>query len=182
MRIVLSTAAFDAVGFSIHVAEFLTNRDLQRHEELRKLGPDLLDETFDAEEAFKRARDRAADSIADALLNQRVMAGVGNVYKSEVLFACGVDPFRTVSDVSDADLRMLIATARRLLRMNVSTRLAPMTTYTGLRRTTGSHDPAERLWVYGRAGRPCRKCGTPIAIKPQGPDARLTYWCPNCQK
>jgi endonuclease VIII len=176
------SCGFAAVGFSIPVAEFLTNHALGRHDELRQLGPDLLDEGFDSQEAFRRAREHAADAIADALLNQRVMAGVGNVYKSEVLFICGVSPFRRVADVSDAELENLIATARRLLRINVSTQLAPMTTYTGLRRTTGSHDPSERLWVYGRARRPCRKCGTVIEVKPQGPDARLTYWCPKCQE
>jgi endonuclease VIII len=180
MRIVVSTADFVAVGFSIPVAEFLTNRDLGRHDELRRLGPDLLDEGFDSQEAFRRARERPADAIADALLNQRVMAGLGNVYKSEVLFVCGVSPFRRVAEVSNPELENLIATARRLLRINVSTELAPMTTYTGLRRTTGS-DPSERLWVYGRARRPCRTCGTAIEVRPQGPDARLTYWCPTCQ-
>jgi endonuclease-8 len=182
MRVIVATARFEAVGFSIPVAEFLTSRDLRRHDELRELGPDLLGVAFDAQEAFKRARGHPGEAIADVLLNQRVMAGVGNVYKSEVLFACGVNPFRRVSDVSDAELDNLIATARRLLRMNVSADLAPMTTYTGLRRTTGSHDPAERLWVYSRAGRPCRKCGTAIELESQGKDARLTYWCPKCQE
>jgi endonuclease-8 len=176
------SSGFVAVGFNIPVAEFITSRDLRRHDELRKLGPDLLAGDFDAQEAFTRARAHPADAIADVLLNQRVMAGVGNVYKSEVLFACGVSPFRCVSDVTDTELRDLIATARRLLRINVTSELAPMTTYVGLRRTTGKHDPAERLWVYGRARHPCRKCGTPIEVKPQGPDARLTYWCGKCQR
>jgi endonuclease-8 len=174
-------AGFVAVGFNIPVAEFITSRELERHDELRQLGPDLLADDFDAGEAFKRTRERVSDSIGDTLLNQRVMAGVGNVYKSEVLFACGVNPFRPVSGVTDAELRNLIATARRFLQMNVGTTLAPMTTYTGFRRTTRHHDSAERLWVYGRARRPCRKCGALIAVKPQGPDARLTYWCEKCQ-
>ena len=181
MRIVVATADFEAVGFNIPVAEFLTARQLERHSEIRQLGPDLLNDSFDADEAFTRLRGRPAMEIADALLNQRVLAGIGNVYKSEVLFACGVNPFARVSDVADAALRQLIETARKYLRANVSTGLAPMTTYAGYRRTTRRDDPAERLWVYGRAKLPCRRCGTPIQVKPQGRDARLTYWCPECQ-
>ena len=103
---------------------------------------------------------RPGEPIADALLNQRVMAGIGNVYKSEVLFACRVNPFTPVGAVDDEALAALVATARRLLLANVHTSLAPMTTYTGYRRTTGRDDPSERLWVYGRAGLPCRRCGT----------------------
>jgi endonuclease VIII len=181
MRVVVATDEFEAVGFNIPTAEFIAGRDLKRHEELRRLGPDLLGETFDAGVALERARERPATEIGDVLLNQQVMAGVGNVYKSEVLFACGVNPFRPVADVTDDELRRLIDTARRLLLLNVNGGLAPMTTYTGYRRTTRRNDPAERLWVYGRARRPCRRCGTGVLVTPQGPDARLTYWCPKCQ-
>ncbi len=174
MRVLVATADFEAVGFNIPVAELLGGRDLQRHDELRQLGPDLLGPTFDAALALERARARPADEIADALLNQRIMAGVGNVYKSEVLFACGVNPFTPVAAVTDDELRRLIDTARRFLLANVHTGLAPMTTYTGYRRTTRRSDPAERLWVYGRARLPCRRCGTAIRVEPQGRDARLT--------
>jgi endonuclease-8 len=182
MRIVVATEAFEAVGFNIPVAEFITGRGLARHDELRRLGPDLLGATFDVADVVLRFRERPAMEIADALLNQRVMAGIGNVYKSEVLFACGVDPFKAVSAVDDDDLQALIRTARRFLQANVGTTLAPMTTYTGFRRTTRRDDPADRLWVYGRGRQPCRKCGRPISVRPQGPDARLTYWCEGCQK
>ena len=185
MRVVVATEEFEAVGFNIPTAEFIAGRNLKRHEELRSLGPDLLGETFDAVVALERARARpmaAKTEIGDLLLNQRVMAGVGNVYKSEVLFACGVNPFTLVADVTDDELRRLIDTARRLLLVNVNSGLAPMTTYTGYRRTTRRNDPAERLCVYGRARLPCRRCGTAILVKPQGPDARLTYWCPKCQE
>ena len=95
MRIVVATADFVAVGFNIPVAEFIAASNLARHEELRRLGPDLLSETFDAGEALRRMQERPAQLIADVLLNQRVMAGIGNVYKSEVLFSCGVNPFTT---------------------------------------------------------------------------------------
>ena len=181
MRIVVGTADFEAVGFDIPVAEMIKGKDLRRHDELRQLGPDLLAEDFDADEAARRIRARGTAEIADVLLNQRVLAGIGNVYKSEVLFSCGVSPFAVVSSLSDPAIDCLVATGRRFLRANVTDHLAAMTTYTGFRRTTRRSDPKERLWVYGRAGDPCRKCGTPISLRAQGRDARLTYWCEKCQ-
>ena len=181
MRIVVGTADFEAVGFDIPVAEMIKGKDLRRHDELRQLGPDLLAEDFDADEAARRIRARGTAEIADVLLNQRALAGIGNVYKSEVLFSCGVSPFAVVSSLSDSAIDCLVATGRRFLRANVGDNLAAMTTYTGFRRTTRRSDPKERLWVYGRAGDPCRKCGTPISIRAQGRDARLTYWCEKCQ-
>jgi endonuclease-8 len=181
MRIVVATADYEAVGFNIPVAEFLTLREVDRHDELRKLGPDVLSDTFDSTQAAARIRERPSMTIAEALLNQRVIAGLGNVYKSEVLFMCGVNPFAAVRDVGDADLASLVDTARRVMTANVADGLAPMTTYTGYRRTTRRADPKERLWVYGRARLPCRRCGTPIRVRKQGLDARLTYWCPDCQ-
>ena len=181
MRIVIATADFEAVGFHIPVAEILRAKDVAKHDELRKLGPDLLGDEFDAPEAARRIRERGASEIADVLLNQRVLAGIGNVYKSEVLFACKVNPFATVATLDDVQIQCLVTTARKYLRANVTEGLAAMTTYTGFRRTTGRSDPKERLWVYGRAGEPCRKCGTAIAVRAQGRDARLTYWCERCQ-
>jgi endonuclease VIII len=181
MRIVVATADFVAVGFNIPVAEFFPARDLARHEELRRLGPDLLSEDFDEEEALRRIQGRPAETIADVLLNQRVVAGIGNVYKSEVLFACRINPFVRAGDLDVEALSGLLATARRLLLANVHSSLASMTTYTGYRRTTGRDNPGERLWVYGRAGQPCRRCGAPVKIDKRGTDARLTYWCPACQ-
>ena len=181
MRIVVTTSDFVAVGFSIPVAEWIRARAISRHEELRKLGPDLLGDEFDADEATRRLRARGDSAIADVLLNQRVMAGIGNVYKSEVLFACRVDPFALVSTLSDEQVSSLVTTARKFLRANVSEGLAAMTTYLGFRKTTRRDAPSERLWVYGRVGEPCRRCTTPIRIAKQGRDARLTYWCPACQ-
>jgi endonuclease-8 len=181
MRIIVGTEDFVAVGFDIPVAEFVKERDLRRHNELRRLGPDLLGESFDEAEARRRIRERGSTEIADVLLNQRVLAGIGNVYRSEVLFACGVNPFARVDSLSDEEITCLLTTARRFLKANVSDNLAAMTTYTGFRRTTRRSDPKERLWVYGRAGDPCRKCATPVSIRAQGPDARLTYWCSRCQ-
>ena len=129
MRIVIATADFVAVGFDIPVAEMIRAKELARHDELCRLGPDLLAETFDAVEAQKRIRARESTEIADVLLNQRVLAGIGNVYKSEVLFSCGINPFATVASLDDRQLECLVATARRFLRANVTDHLAAMTTY-----------------------------------------------------
>jgi endonuclease-8 len=182
MRVLVATDDFVAVGFNVPVAEFVTSKNLGHHPELRRLGPDLLGEAFDEAEALERMRSRSTELIADVLLNQRVLAGIGNVYKSEVLFTCRIYPFARVTDLDDEAMRCLIRTGRRFLLANVKASLAPMTTYAGYRRTTGRDNPRDRLWVYGRAGLPCRRCGTAIASKKHGPAARLTYWCPKCQE
>ena len=181
MRIIVAAADFEAVGFNIPVAEFIRSRHLGKHRELATLGPDVLSATFDRDEAIRRIQGRPTWPIADVLLNQRVVAGLGNVYKSEVLFMCGINPFTPVRALDAAACVCIVDTARKLLHANVTTRLAPMTTYTGLRRTTRRDDPSERLWVYGRARLPCRKCGAGIEVRKQGMNARLTYWCPRCQ-
>jgi endonuclease VIII len=181
MRIIITTAAVEAVGFRIPVAEFLTAATRRRSPALATLGPDLLADEFDDAGALARMKQAGDMAIGDLLLDQRVMAGIGNVYKSEILFACRVPPFTPARDVGDETLAAVIATARRLLRSTVSGSLAPMTTYTGFRRTTRREAPGERLWVYGRAGKPCRRCGTPIRMRRQGVHARSTYWCPVCQ-
>ena len=182
MRIRIATDEFEAVGFNIPVAEFTSSLTLTRHRELRTLGPDVLSDGFQAADALQRIRDRGTSAIADVLLNQRVIAGLGNVYKSEVLFMCRVNPFTLVRDLSDTALATIVETARQVLSANVSEELALMTTYSGLRRTTGRGDPKERLWAYGRARLPCRRCGSAIRVRKQGIDARLTYWCPSCQE
>jgi len=169
------------VGFNVPVAELLTARELTRHEALRELGPDLLDESFDAGAAMARARAQpAASPAADILLNQRVVAGIGNELKSEVLFVAGVYPFAPLSALADADLARMLGIGRDLLRANTNVRgrLAPSRG----RRTRDSLGRDGALWAYGRGGKPCRKCGTPIQSKKRGIDARLTYWCPRCQQ
>ena len=181
MRLVVATTGFEAVGFNVPVAEFLEAADVARHEDLRLMGPDLLGQAFDAEEAVRRFRERDTLEIADALLNQRIVAGIGNVYKSETLFLCGVDPFAPVRQIPDEKLRAMLATARKHLKANVTDPKGGITTYRGYRREPG-RDASERRYVYGRARKPCRKCGTPIQVKAQGPNARLTYWCPACQR
>lgn len=181
MRVLVATSAFEAVGFDIPVAEFATDRSIRRQPDLRSIGPDLLGDAFDEAEAVARFRQRGDSSIADALLNQRIVAGAGNIYKSEVLFVCGVNPFAAVRALSDDDLRRIVARARTLLRVNVEHPRGGIVTYRGYRRSRGS-TAADGLYVYGRAGRPCRRCGAPIEVAAQGPNARLTYYCPVCQR
>ena len=180
MRIVIATDAYEAVAFTVPIAEFVASTDLER--EMAGVGPDPLDERFDAADAVARLRARGDMDVADALLDQSAIAGIGNVYKSEILFAGGVHPFARVDELSAATLDRLVAIAVKFMRANVvDGTSAAIVTYTGFRRTNGWADPSARLWVYGRGGKPCRRCGTPIASAKQGPHARSTYWCENCQ-
>ncbi|MFL6279842.1 MAG: Fpg/Nei family DNA glycosylase [Vicinamibacterales bacterium] len=181
MRIVIATADFEAVGFNIPVAEFMSETAVVRSTALRTIGPDVLADHFDADKVIANLCERPDSPIAEALLSQRVVAGLGNVYKSEILFLCRINPFARVQELTPANLRSLVDESRRVLKLNVSEGREPMTTYGGLRRTTGRSDPSDRLWVYGRARLPCRRCGTAIEVRKQGGDARLTYWCPLCQ-
>ena len=180
MRVLVGTAEACAVGFNIPVAELLTTRDLARHRQLQTLGPDLLADTFDRDEAIRRIRGRATDPIAEVLLSQRVIAGIGNVFKSEILFLAGVDPCTSVSALTDADLERIVDISREQLTVNVMARSQTLSRATG-RRTTRSLDTNEKLWVYSRGGKPCRRCGAAIQSKKTGLDARLTYWCTACQ-
>lgn len=180
-RLVLRTEKFVAIAFDVPVADFQTERQQERSAAM--LGPDLLAADFDPAAAFTRMRKRTDLDISAALLNQRVMAGVGNVYKSEVLFLERVDPHTPVAQLPDAQLVAIIARSQKLLRANVNAKNDDgIVTYTGLRRTTGRDDPSARLWVYGRGGEPCRECATPIAFYKQGDGARSTYYCSTCQK
>ena len=143
-------------------------------------GPILLAETFDPLRRAGESARRPGPADQRIPLDQSVAAGAGNVYRSEVLFLCRLSPARLTSSVSDGELEALFTLTRKLMRANVSATGAAggpqIVTYTGLRRTTGRSDPGERLWVYGRAGRPCRRCGTPISYQKVGPDARGLYF------
>ena len=180
MRLLVATAEACAVGFNIPVAELLSGRELERHAQIQALGPDLLGAAFDRAAALERIRARAADPIAEVLLNQRVVAGIGNVFKSEILFLAGIDPFTPVSALADADLERIVDISREQLTANVMSRSQTLSRATG-RRTTKSLDPNEKLWVYSRGGKACRRCGAIIRSRKTGLDARLTYWCPACQ-
>jgi endonuclease VIII len=182
MRVVIATDEFEAVGFRLPVAEFVKKSSLAAVSEISSLGPDLLGQNFDREAAVRRILARTTLSIAEALLDQRAMAGVGNVFKSEVLFATRVSPFAKVSDLGGDAIGRIVDEARRQLAANVfdpasDDRIAGLRE----RRTTRRADPRASLWVYGRRGEPCRRCGSPVERRLQGADARVTYWCPVCQ-
>jgi endonuclease VIII len=182
MRIVIATERFVAVAFNVPIAEFETEHTLRRDEAIGSVGPDLLAADFDVDAALQRLRAHDAGDIAETLLNQRAMAGIGNIFKSETLFLAGVNPFTPVPELSDDALREIIGIARRLLRANVIKRSgAGITTHFTLRSTSVRAEPDDRVWVYHRGGQPCRKCGTRILSKKHGPYARGTYWCPTCQ-
>ncbi len=173
-RVVLAVPGAVAVCFASPVVEVLDARGEARHPVLRQLGPDLCDPAADLDVALARlARLVPPDrSIGEALLDQRVACGVGNVYRCDVLFLHGLHPATPVAAIAAATRRALLATAADLLRANLA---APT------RRTTVDGAPDGSLWVYGRGGRPCRRCGTPIASGHLGVHARLVYWCPTCQ-
>ena len=120
--------------------------------------------------------------VAVVLLNQRVMAGLGNVYKSEVAFAAGVNPFRWMSTIAEREMEVMAEFAQKYMRANVVDGKGDgIVTYAGNRRTTHEMDGNNRLWVYGRQGEECRRCGAAIMMRKQGSAVRSTYWCPSCQ-
>ncbi|HVZ83319.1 MAG TPA: DNA-formamidopyrimidine glycosylase family protein [Terracidiphilus sp.] len=183
MRIVLENSAYQAVGFSVPVARMLTAQSLERERRIPRPALDVLSAEFDAVGAAARIARRADEEIGDVLLHQEVMAGVGNVFKSEACFVCGIHPFTRVGSLTAEQIAGLVAAAQRLLAANVMEDSGDTTvTYRGAhRRTTHASDPGDSLWVYGRAGEPCRTCGTAIERRLQGPDVRVTFWCPVCQ-
>jgi len=164
MRIAIATDAFEAIAFSVPVAEFLKATDVDRQRDLHDLGPDPLSDAFDNAEAVRRIAGRGDMEIADALLDQRAIAGIGNIWKSETLFACGVNPFTRVASLEPDTIAALVAAAARLLRASVN-------------EETGRVP----LSVYRRAGEPCRRCRRAISMRKQGENVRSTYWCDGCQ-
>jgi endonuclease-8 len=182
MRIILETQEIHAVAFNVQVAEFHSADSLRRREGFNILGQSLLAVEFNNSEAIANLRSHPDLEVGAALLKQSVVAGIGNVFKSEICFAARVNPFRQVHSLTDTEAATLIATARKFLQINVaSTSGNTIATYTPLRRTTNRTQPEENLYVYHRANQPCRRCATPIATQKQSPDARSTYWCPRCQ-
>ena len=168
VRVVLATESATAIGYRVHdVALVPTAAEdtLVGH-----LGPDLLGPDWDAATAARNLARERERPIAEAVLDQRNLAGVGNVYKCESCFLAGISPWTPVKDV---DLDKLVDLLRRLLVANKER-------YSHL--TTGDDRPGRRTWVYDRAGRPCLRCGTPISRwVGEGTADRMTYWCPRCQ-
>ena len=183
MRIVIETADFVAVGFNVPVAEMHTAQSVAREKKIPPPASDVLGGEFDTSVAVERLLASSDLELGDALLRQRVLAGVGNVFKSEICFAAGLNPFRKAGSLTRDQLAEVVAVARRQLGENVMEDSgARIVTYRGRRRrTTHASDPGESLWVYGRSGQPCRRCGELIRRRLQGMDAPATYWCPRCQ-
>lgn len=186
MRVVISTAGWNAVAFNVPIAEFHTARSLERHSTIPKLGPDVLADNFTVEAGVSRLSEYAArhpeEEIAVVLLNQRVLAGLGNVYKSEVAFAAGVNPFRAMRTMTQREMEAIVDFAQRYLKANVAEGKGDgIATYSVGRKTTQAMNREERLWVYKRQGQECRRCGATIMMRKQGEQARSTYWCPECQ-
>jgi len=186
MRVVIRTAEWEAVGFNIPVAEFHTARSLERSAQVPKLGPDILSEDFTVEDGVARmaayGRENPDAEIGSVLLNQRVLAGLGNVYKSEVAFAAGVNPFRAMETITPREMQAMVDLAQRYMQANVVDGKGDgIVTYGGNRRTTHAMNREERLWVYRRQGEECRRCGAAVMMRKQGVQARSTYWCPECQ-
>lgn len=166
-RIVLETGTVRAVGVDLGVLEIL-DRD-RDGDAVAHLGPDLLGEDWDPARAAANLAARPDRPIAEALLDQRVLAGIGNVYCNELCFVSGHLPTAPVSAV--ADPRRLVSRAREMLWLN---------RFRWNRCTTGDTRGGRQLWVYGRAGQPCRRCATRIDVDDSGP--RVSYWCPRCQR
>jgi endonuclease VIII len=170
VRVLLENADWQAVGYRLPVVELLPRAD--EGSVVGHLGPDLLGPDWDLEEAVRRLAAEPDRELGQALLDQRNLAGIGNLYKAEACFLHGVSPWTPVGAV--ADLPRLVERARLLMEHN---RDWPQQITTGDSRRGRDH------WVFERSGRPCRRCGTPVASAEQceQPYARLTYWCPSCQ-
>ncbi|WP_338701214.1 DNA-formamidopyrimidine glycosylase family protein [Streptomyces sp. Q6] len=173
IRAILANDAHAAVGYRLPVLELL--RTAEESKAVGHLGPDLLGPDWDPDTALRNLRKDPARSLGEALLDQRNLAGIGNVYKSELCFLLRVTPWLPVGELPAETADRLPLLAKKLLEAN---RDRPT------RVTTGRPRPDERLYVYGRAPRPCLRCRTPIRVADQGDGTRErpTYWCPTCQQ
>lgn len=171
-RVIIETDEWVAVCFNAPVVETYREFDQTRHPRAGRLGPDLCNENADLHECAARLfhYDNPDATIGDALLDQRVMSGVGNVFRCEVLWACGIHPWAKVSNVPQSTCLDLVLTAATQLRANLN---SPV-------RVTAPDVPGG-LAVYGRNGQKCVRCGDVIRLTKMGEMARLLYWCPGCQ-
>ena len=171
VRWLLASAEATAVCLDAPSIELVHEKQLDSHPILSRLGPDLLGTELDTAEVLRRLRLAPERAIGSALLDQEILAGIGNVYKSEVLFITETSPFACVRELADERLLAIVATARSLMRRNLGER----------RRTTPRGRIAAPHWVYGRSGEPCMRCGARVTMQRQDPLARSTYYCPDCQ-
>ena len=170
IRAVLATDGWECVGYRLHDLAIVPTAD--EDSLVGHLGPDVLGPDWDLDEALRRLREHPDEQIGVALLDQRNLAGIGNLYKVESLFLRGVHPWARVADVDD--LAGLVEKARTLMRANL---------HHPEQNTTGLPGRGQDHWVAGRRGKPCRRCRTTILLGEQGPDTqeRVTWWCPRCQ-
>jgi endonuclease VIII len=160
---VLSGGGWDAVQFGGPTLRVMPTSRLRRDPQLARLGPDVLAEEFDADAVVAAMRADPGRGLGDALLDQRLVAGIGNIFKSEACFAARIDPWRPIGDLSDEELRAVLAAAREQLRAAVE--------------SGGRH----HFRVYKRRQGACPRCRGRISSRGQGDDNRTTYWCPRCQ-
>jgi len=180
-RILFETERFCAVAFLVQEAEWRSERELSQSA-VGRLGPDVLGPELDSEAVAERLRAHATRPICDVLLDQRVLAGIGNVYRSELLFLARVHPLQPSSSLTHATALVLVRDAARLLRENVGLAAdGGEVSAPSARRTTGFAGRDARLWVYDRTGKPCRVCGTSVVSELLGQHARRCYFCPDCQ-
>lgn len=172
--LVIRTAGHDVVQFDGPVLELMTDSRTRFDQLLAGLGPDIVADDFDERAYLRRLReDDQTRAIGEALLDQRNVAGIGNIWKSEGCFMARVDPWRRTADLSDDEA---LAVARAIHpEIRRSARIG------GPTRTYRPRGGRPGTWVYDRAGLPCRVCSTPILGRGQGDDNRTTYWCPTCQ-
>jgi endonuclease-8 len=162
--LVIRTADHEVVEFDGPVLELMTDSRTRFDQRLAALGPDLLAPDFDEQRFLARLReDDQSRGIGEALLDQRNLAGIGNMWKAEGCFIAGLDPWRPLRAVSDEEALSVVRGVQPLMLESAAGR------FRGTR------------WVYDRAGLPCRRCDTPIRARGQGDDNRTTYWCPSCQ-
>ena len=172
-RVVLETEPWSGVGFALGIVEVIPRH--AEHDAVGHLGPDLLGPDWDPDEAVRRIAAAPERTLADALLDQRNLAGIGNLYKSELCFLAGVHPWRPVSEAQElTSLDRLVRRAHAVLDATKE-RVEQV--------TTGDTRRGRQTWVYRRDKQPCRRCGTTIRVDMQGPEGqeRATYWCPRCQ-
>ncbi|HEX8066557.1 MAG TPA: DNA-formamidopyrimidine glycosylase family protein [Thermoleophilaceae bacterium] len=166
--LVIRTPEHEVVQFDGPVLELMTDGRTRFDRRIAALGPDVLDDDLDTAGFLRRLRsDDPTRGVGDALLDQRNLAGVGNMWKSEACFLAGLDPWRRLADVTDEEALRAVEAVRPLMRESVERR--------------GRGERKGERWVYNRAGRPCRRCGTTVRARGQGDDNRTTYWCPSCQ-